>query len=326
MVWVPPGEFIMGTDDPRSMANERPAHRVKMDGFWMDTHAVTNAEFRRFVEATQYVTMAERKPDWEEIRKQVPPGTPRPDDSVLVPGSLVFTPPDHPVPLDDMSGWWSWTPGASWKHPDGPRSDIEAKGNDPVVHVAFEDACAYATWAGKRLPTEAEWERAARGGLEQKRYPWGDEMMPKGRDGTPRHMANVFHGEFPHHDTVEDGFAGRAPVASFPPNGYGLYDMAGNVWNWCSDLYRADAHVDAASRGLCENPTGPTTTWDPTDPVNVERRVTKGGSYLCHPTYCESYRPSARRGTAIDTGSSHVGFRCVMTATMWEESRKRGRD
>ncbi|MCC6426163.1 MAG: formylglycine-generating enzyme family protein [Phycisphaerales bacterium] len=321
MIWIAPGEFVMGTDDPNSMANERPAHRVKVSGFWMDEHAVTNAQFRRFVEATRYQTTAERKPDWEELKKQVPPGTPKPDDADLVPGSLVFTPPATPVPWNDLAGWWKWVPGADWRHPDGPESNIEGKDNHPVVQVSWDDAIAYAAWAGKRLPTEAEWEFAARGGLKAARYPWGDEYAPTDAAGRPRHLANTFQGQFPNKDTGEDGFKGVAPVKSFPPNGFGLYDMAGNVWNWCSDQYRVDTHVEAASQGLCENPTGPTRTFDPTDPYVPVKRVIKGGSYLCHISYCESYRPSARRGTPPDTGSSHVGFRCVVTAQMLEKQQ-----
>lgn len=321
MVWIPPGEFTMGTDDPRSMPNERPAHRVRLAGFWMDEHSVTNAEFRRFVEVTGYITTAEQRPDWEELRKQVPPGTPKPPDDLLQPGSLVFVPPSGPVPLNDMSGWWRWTPGASWRHPEGPGSTLAGRDNLPVVHVSWDDAAAYAAWAGKRLPTEAEWERAARGGLENKRFPWGDQFQPTGPDGRPRHMANTFQGQFPCRDSAEDGFAGLAPVGSFPPNGFGLYDMAGNVWNWCSDQYRADAHTDAKHRSLCENPAGPASTFDPTDPFVPVKRVVKGGSFLCHVSYCESYRPSARRGMPPDTGSGHVGFRCVMTAEMWERKQ-----
>lgn len=323
MVWIPAGEFTMGTDDRKSMPNERPAHRVKLDGYWIDRHDVTNAEFRVFARATGYRTVAERKPDWEEIKKQVPPGTPKPDDSMLVAGSLVFSPPDHAVPLNDLSGWWRWAPGADWEHPDGPKSDIVGKDDHPVVQVAWEDAVAYAKWAGKRLPTEAEWERAARGGVEGKRFAWGDELTPKGADGRPRQMANIFHGEFPFRNTAEDGYAARSPVGAFPANVFGLYDMAGNVWNWCSDIYRADVHEDAASRGMCENPPGPSKTFDPTDPYVPEKRVIKGGSYLCHVSYCESYRPSARRGTPPDTGSSHVGFRCVMTMDMWKQLQRR---
>jgi formylglycine-generating enzyme len=310
MVWIPGGEFTMGTNDPRSLPNERPAHRVKVAGFWMDEHDVTNAEFARFVQATGYITTAEKKPDWEAIKKQLPPGTPKPDDSVLVPGSLVFTPTSQPVPLDDLSVWWRWVPGASWRHPEGPGSEIAVREDHPVVQVCWDDAVAYAKWAGKRLPSEAEWEFAARGGLDGKRYVWGDEFRPDGK-----YMANTWQGVFPVSDIAEDGFAGTSPVKSFPPNGYGLYDMAGNVWQWCSDWYRVDAFTEAvtklATKNVCSDSGGPNESWDPADP-NMPKRVVKGGSFLCSPTYCESYRPSARRGTPPDTGSSHTGFRCVV--------------
>ena len=305
MVWIPGGEFLMGTDDPHSMHNERPAHRVKVDGFWMDEHDVTNAEFRKFVEATGYVTTAERKPDWEEMKKQLPPGTPKPDDRVLVAGALVFTPTDHPVPLDDLSAWWRWTPGANWRHPEGPGSSIDGKHNYPVVQVSWDDAVAYAKWAGKRLPTEAEWEYAAHGGKYGSRYYWGDEFRPAGR-----FMCNTYTGRFPVKDTAEDGFAGLSPVKSFPPNGYGLYDMAGNVWQWCSDWYRADMHEQNARDDCCINPAGPAQSLDPTEPYTA-KRVVKGGSFLCSDSYCESYRPTARRGTPPDTGTNHTGFRCA---------------
>lgn len=321
MVWIAAGEFTMGSDDARAQENERPAHRVRVDGFWLDETPVTNAQFRAFVDATGYVTIAERAIDWKEIEKQVPPGTPKPPDEMLQPGSLVFAPPDRAVRLDDLSGWWRWTIGANWRHPDGPGSDLAGKDDEPVVHVAWDDAVACAKWAGKRLPTEAEWERAARGGLDGKRFAWGDEFLAKDGSGKPRHLANTFQGEFPHRGTAEDGFLGRSPVRSFPPNGFGLHDMAGNVWNWCSDHYRVDAHTESASKGCCENPTGPARTWDPADPHVPVKRVIKGGSFLCHVSYCESYRPSARRGTPPDTGSSHVGFRCVMTAAMWQQQR-----
>lgn len=307
MVWIKGGEFTMGTDDPKSPPNERPAHKVKLDGFWMDATTVTNAEFAKFVDATHYLTTAERKPDWEELKKQLPAGTPKPDDSVLVPGSLVFTPPNHPVPFDDMSAWWTWTPGASWRHPEGPGSDIKTRANHPVVQVSWDDAAAYAKWAHKRLPTEAEWEYASRGGLEGKRFAWGNEFRPGGK-----FLANTWTGDFPHKNTAADGFSGTSPVKSFPANGYGLYDMAGNVWQWCSDFYRADAFAKNDGKGCCMNPSGPVSSFDPTRdaPGSVER-VTKGGSFLCNVSYCESYRPSARRGIPPDTGSAHVGFRCV---------------
>jgi len=311
MEWIPGGEFTIGTDDQNSMANERPAHRVTIKGFWMDINTCTNAQFSKFVAATGYVTTAEKKPDWEEMKKQLPPGTPKPPDSVLVAGSLVFVPTKTEVPFDDMSRWWIWTPGASWQHPEGPGSTIRGRENYPVVQVSWDDAVAYAKWAGKRLPTEAEWERAARGGLEGKRYVWGDEFRPGGK-----YMANTWQGVFPVKDTGDDGFAGTAPVGSFPANGYGLHDMAGNVWNWCGDWYDSVLYRGTDSSKACPlcsmNPNGPVKSNDPDDPY-TPKRVIKGGSFLCNPQYCESYRPSARRGMPPDTGTSHVGFRCVLS-------------
>jgi sulfatase modifying factor 1 len=307
MAWIRGGTFLMGTNDKESFPNERPAHLVQVQGFWMDEHDVTNAEFSRFVEATGYVTTAERGVNWEDLRKQLPPGTPKPDDSALAPGALVFTPTSGPVPFNDLSAWWRWVHGANWRHPEGPASSIQGRENHPVVQVSWYDAVAYAQWAGKRLPTEAEWEFAARGGLVSKRYVWGDEFKPGGK-----HMANTWQGLFPVRDSGEDGFVGTSPVASFPANGYGLYDMAGNVWQWCSDWYRVDAHIEAASKNVCRDPGGPAESYDPGDPY-TPKRVVKGGSFLCNPDYCESYRPSARRGTPPDTGSSHTGFRCVIS-------------
>lgn len=309
MVWIPGGEFTMGTDDVRSFANERPAHQVWVDGFWMDEHDVTNAEFARFVKATGYITVAERTPDWEGLKKQLPRGTPKPDAELLVPGSMVFVGSNGPVDLRDMKHWWRWVPGANWQHPEGPQSDLKGREDHPVVQVAWEDAEVYARWAGKYLPTEAEWEFAARGGLAGKRYAWGDEFRPAGK-----WMANIWTGEFPFKNTAEDGYTGTSPVKSFRPNGYGLYDMGGNVWNWVSDWYWPDAYAHAPHEGCSANPAGPKTSWSPGDSRQTEERVVKGGSFLCNPSYCESYRPSARRGTPADTGMSHIGFRCAMTA------------
>ena len=319
MAYIPGGEFTMGTDSDRSYVNERPAHRVKVSPFYLDVNPVTNAEFAEFVDATGYLTVAERSVDWDEMKKQVPPGTPKPPDEMLAPGSLVFRPTAGPVDLRDMSQWWVWTTGASWRHPEGPDSNLLGRENHPVVHIAFPDAQAYAEWAGRRLPTEAEWEFAARGGLENARYPWGHEE--KSGD---RYMLNRWTGDFPHHNDKADGYAGTSPVGSYPANGYGLYDMVGNVWQWCSDLYRADTFtMRARDEAACCDPRGPLdpveatrTPGDPSPPTvpGAERRVTKGGSFLCHPSYCESYRPSARRGTPPDTGTSHIGLRCAVDA------------
>lgn len=316
MVRIPAGEFTMGSEAGYALPNEAPSRRVKISEFLIDKNPVTNDDFAKFVEATGYVTVAERPVDWEEMKKQVPPGTPKPPEETLRPGSLVFRPTEGPVPLNNMGYWWAWTTGANWRHPEGPGSDLEGRGQHPVVQVAWEDAVAYAKWAGKRLPTEAEWEYAARGGLEDKRYAWGDEEM---RDG--KHHVNRWSGKFPYLNDKADGFAGTSPVESFPPNGYGLYDMGGNVWNWCSDIYHASSHSEQSKPGtVCSDPQGPTSAQEsrplrgdpsPPDVPGALRRVTKGGSFLCSPSYCESYRPSARRGTPPDTGSSHVGFRCV---------------
>jgi formylglycine-generating enzyme required for sulfatase activity len=307
MVWVPGGEFMMGTDSELGWPDEKPAHPVRVDGFWMDATEVTNAQFREFVEATGYVTTAEKIPTVEEIMSQVPPGTPEPAPEMLVAGSLVFTSPDGPVTLDDFSQWWSWMPGANWRHPEGPDSTLAGRDNHPVAHVSWFDAMAYAKWAGKRLPTEAEWERAARAGLPRMDYCWGNNPP---NDQHPQ--ANIWQGEFPAKNTEIDGFSRTAPVKSFPPNGYGLYDMAGNLWEWCGDWYDRTLHERLAEQGVAVNPTGPEQTIDPRQPFTT-LRVQKGGSFLCHESYCLRYRPSARHGGAPDTGMSHVGFRCVVT-------------
>jgi formylglycine-generating enzyme required for sulfatase activity len=308
MVWVPPGTFVMGTDAPDTWANEHPSHPVTLDGFWMDRTEVTNAQFAAFIEATGYQTVAERPVDWEAMKSQVPPGTPKPPDDVLQPGSLVFTPPDHPVPLNHVAAWWTWTNHADWRHPTGPGSSIEGKDDHPVVHIAWEDAAAYAAWAGKQLPTEAQWEYAARGGSDNTRFAWGDTFKPDGQS-----MANTWDGQFPHRNTEADGHARAAPVGTYPANGFGLYDMAGNVWEWTADFYRDDRNAilaQRARRGPVVNPPGPDMPSDAANP-HSRSRVIKGGSFLCHVDYCESYRPAARRGTPEDTGLQHTGFRCI---------------
>ncbi len=306
MVWVPGGEFLMGAETlggascaPGHAGDDaQPKHRVWVDGFWVDRTEVTNSEFAQFVAASGYVTIAERAPRAEDF-----PGVPR---EKLVPGSLVFTPPDKTVTLNDYREWWRYQPGANWRHPTGAGSNLAGRERYPVVHIAYPDAVAYAAWAHKRLPTEAEWEFAARGGLVGKVYAWGDEFRPRGR-----WMANTFQGDFPEHDNGEDGFAGIAPVASFPPNGYGLYDMAGNIWEWCSDWYRPDYYRQlAAAGGLALNPRGPSNSFDPAEP-DAAKRVQRGGSFLCTSQYCTRYMVGARGKGEINTSSNHVGFRCV---------------
>jgi sulfatase modifying factor 1 len=308
MTWIPGGEFSMGAQDPPDMQHDmvgmnattdsRPVHRVYVDGFWMDKTDVTNAEFARFVAATHYITVAERKPKAEDF-----PGAP---PEVLVPGAVVFSPPPNAVPLNDQLQWWSYVKGANWRHPTGPSSDIKGKENYPVVSVAYEDALAYAKWAGKRLPTEAEWEFAARGGLAGKPFVWGDTFKPGGK-----FMANTFQGHFPNKNTDDDGFITASPVTTFPPNGYGLYDMAGNVWQWVSDWYRPDYYKRlAASGSVSRNPAGPGDSMDPAEP-GVPKRVMRGGSFLCTDQYCSRYMVGTRGKGEVSTGTNHLGFRCV---------------
>ncbi len=311
MVWIPAREFVMGGVGPEIRPDELPPHRVRVDGLWMDATEVTNAQFRAFIDATGYITTAQRAIEWEVLRLQVPPDTPRPDDAMLAPGSLVFTPPHAIRGLADITQWWQWVPGADWGHPTGPRSSIEGLDDHPVVHVSHDDALAYCQWAGKRLPTEAEWERAARGELDSAPFIWGDDPITPDR-------ANVFQGQFPVHNAALDGFETTAPVATFPANSMGLHDMAGNVWEWCADYYRGDAYARLARRigpdGVALNPPGPDHCRDPRNPLSTTSRVQRGGSFLCNAVYCSSYRPSARMGCPGDTSLSHTGFRCVMDA------------
>jgi formylglycine-generating enzyme required for sulfatase activity len=303
MVLIEGGTFLMGADNEQGRRDEYPKHQVKVKSFYMDTHEVTNAQFRKFVEATGYVTTAEKKPDWEELKKQLPPGTPKPSEDLLVASSLVFSPPAQQIQLTNAAQWWSWVAGADWRHPDGPASSIAGKDKHPVVHISWDDAMAYCQWAGKRLPTEAEWEWAARGGKKENIYPWGNEPIDQGKI-----KANSWQGQFPHNNTKKDAFYGLSPVGTFAPNGYGLYDMAGNVWEWCSDWYHA-SYYQTVSNGA-DNPQGPTSSFDPEDPT-VPKKVVRGGSYLCNDSYCSGYRVAARMKSSRDTGLSHTGFRCV---------------
>ncbi len=310
MVWIPGGEFSRGKTDPTReicggndpMPDARPVHRVHVDGFWMDATEVTNAEFAGFVAATGHVTIAERTPKPEDY-----PGAP---PEALVAGSVVFVPPARPVLLNNSLAWWRYVPGADWRHPEGPDSSIAGRERHPVVHIAYDDAEAYARWAGKRLPTEAEWEFAARGGLAGQSYTWGGDLQPG-----DRWMANIWQGPFPHGGTPDDGFARSAPAAAFPANAYGLHDMAGNVWEWTSDWYRPDTYerqLAAAKSAMLRNPRGPAQaeSFDPQEP-GLAKRVQRGGSFLCTDQYCTRYMTGSRGKGAPDTGSNHLGFRCV---------------
>jgi formylglycine-generating enzyme len=303
MVLVPGGEFMMGGDNDQAAADEYPKHRVRVHKFLMDATEVTNAQFKKFVDATNYVTVAERKPDWEELKKTLPPGTPKPDASLMVPSSLVFKATAGPVDLNDYSQWWSWVQGADWKHPEGPGSSVEGKENYPVVQVSWEDAQAYCKWAGKRLPTEAEWEFAARGGLQNEIYSWGNEPIKQGAA-----KMNSWEGEFPYHNTQRDKYFTAAPVKSYQPNGYGLFDMSGNVWEWCNDWYNSNYYKTLGS--LTDNPQGPSKSFDPDEPYTAKKSL-RGGSFLCNDSYCSGYRVARRMKSSPDTGLEHTGFRCV---------------
>ncbi|WP_225871094.1 formylglycine-generating enzyme family protein [Pedobacter frigiditerrae] len=304
MAWIPDGEFMMGASDQGGRLDEKPRHAVRLTGFWMDVTEVTNKQFAAFVKATGYITTAEKVPDWEDMKKQLPLGTPKPPDSVLVAASLVFVSPRNRVDLNNPGNWWTWKKGADWKHPQGPNSSIIGKEDFPVVHVSWNDASAYAKWAGKRLPTEAEWEYAARGGLKDALYPWGNEGVEVGKP-----KANTWQGSFPNLNTNWDNFRGLAATRSFSKNGYGLYDMAGNVWEWCSDWYSADYHDNSGKPVV--NPRGPGSSLDPMEP-QIPKKVVRGGSFLCNESYCEGYRVSSRMKSSMDTGLENTGFRCVM--------------
>jgi formylglycine-generating enzyme required for sulfatase activity len=297
MKWIPGGEFLMGSD--RHYPEEAPAHRVKVSGFWMDECAVTNREFGRFVQDTGYVTFAEKPAnvaDYPDARPEL-----------LAPSSVIFRKPAQRVDLRNRYNWWIYVRGANWRHPRGPASTIKGLENHPVVHVAYVDVEAYAKWAGKEVPTEAEWEFAARGGLDGAEYVWGDEFMPGSE-----HMANTWQGEFPIQNKLEDGYEWTAPVASFPPNGYGLHDMAGNVWEWTSDWFQDHNRIDSPCCTM-DNPRGGTreASHSPEDKAKIPRKVMKGGSFLCAPNYCRRYRPAARMAQPIDTSTCHLGFRLV---------------
>lgn len=321
MVWIPGGKFTQGGPEAEvcrkikagldtgkaccsllqsGFVDAQPVHAVEVDGFWMDEAEVTNAQFRKFVEATGYITVAERKPKREDF-----PGA---AEEMLIPGSVCFQATGVEVPLDNFLAWWRYLPGACWKNPQGAGTNLEGKDLFPVVHVAYEDAEAYARWAGKRLPTEAEWERASRGGKERETYPWGNEFRPKGK-----WMANLWQGTFPKEDKGEDGWKGIAPVKQYPPNPYGLYDISGNVWEWCSDWYRPDSYETDAKMGVLRNPKGPPDSFDPEEP-GAKKRIHRGGSFLCSDQFCARYILGTRSKGEVSTGTSHLGFRCVKSS------------
>jgi formylglycine-generating enzyme required for sulfatase activity len=306
MVFIPGGNFDMGGDNEEARSDEFPKHQVTVSSFWMDIAEVTNSQFKKFVDATGYITTAERKIDWDEISIMLPPDTPKPHDSLLSPASLVFKEVSTSN-LNDYSKWWSLVKGANWKQPFGPGSDIIGKENFPVVHVSWEDANAYCEWSGKRLPTEAEFEFASRAGKINSVYTWGNEKVDNGVL-----KANTWDGEFPKKNTIKDKFYYAAPVKSFKPNNYGLYDLAGNVWEWCSDWYHANYYSMLPKQGSVD-PTGPDSSYDPVEPFS-DKKVIRGGSFLCNDSYCSGYRNAARMKTTPDSSSLHTGFRTVVSA------------
>jgi len=305
MVWIEGGTFSMGADNEQGRQDEYPKHSVKLKGFYIDVTEVTNEQFAAFVKATGYITTAEKDVNWAELKKQLPAGTAKPSAEMLKAASLVFVPTEQAVNLQDYSQWWQWTHGANWKHPKGPDSDIVGKENLPVVHVSWDDANAYCNWAGKRLPTEAEWEYAARGGVKNNIYSWGNTHVDSGTT-----KCNYWQGSFPNKNENTDGFYGAAPVKSFAPNGYGLYDMAGNVWELCADLYNNTYYSQLSKLGIASNPKGPVKSFDPDEPL-IAKHVIRGGSFLCNESYCSGYRVAARMKTSPDSGMEHLGFRCV---------------
>lgn len=313
MVWIPAGSFMQGAvpQDKTAMQHEKPQHPVSVDGFFMDITEVTNAQFKNFVEQTNYITTAERAIDWEEMKKQVPEGTPKPHDSILQPGSLLFKKAKSTVPnLYDFSQWWIWSIGVNWRHPSGPDSTIEGKDDYPVVHVSFEDALAYCKWAKRRLPTEAEWEYAARGKNKNTIYSWGDDISVLSKN------VNSWEGEFPVNNTLQDGFERTAPVKTYLQNSFGLYEMSGNVWEITNDLYNLNYYEELAASGKpAINPKGAIKAYNPNNPY-IEEIIIKGGSFLCSDSYCASYRVSSRMGSSKDSSSEHVGFRTVATPDM----------
>ncbi|HEY0273527.1 MAG TPA: formylglycine-generating enzyme family protein [Chitinophaga sp.] len=316
MVWIPAGNFIMGGVGGEARKDEFPLHPVKVSGFWMDKTELTIGEFKRFVRATGFVTEAEKTPQWSQLKQQLPPGTPEPEAGTLVAGGLVFTKTNGPVPLDNFARWWRYVPGANWRHPNGPESDVWSTtqfDNHPVTQVCWYDALAYCKWAHKRLPTEAEWEYACRGGLQAKEFAWGNDAP-----SATNIRANLWEGDFPYKNLKRDGYELSAPVMSYSPNSYGLYDMIGNVWEWCSDWYRPDTYAHTPPN--VTDPKGPSTAYDPDEPY-AQKKVIRGGSFLCNINYCASYRPSARMKTDPYSGENHTGFRTVMSEEEWNRNR-----